>query len=254
IQVTGTVDTNKAETYPVTYSHDGIIVTKNVTVKEPQTTIQAHDSIIYMGDKWTAEDNFDSATDKDGEKVDFKNVTVNKKTDLDFKKPGVYEVTYSYSGVARTVNVTVKLRQTSVKVHDSSIYAGENWSPKDNFNSAKDKQGNSVPFTKVTVTGVVDSTKPGNYEVSYLYDGLKATAHIKVLKNQAQITVKDSTIKSGDTWKAEDNFVQATNRAGEVVSLSQIETKGKVNTNKSGSYQVSYTFDPNEGTANAGRE
>ncbi|MBC2307009.1 LPXTG cell wall anchor domain-containing protein [Listeria welshimeri] len=254
IQVTGTVDTNKAGTYPVTYSYDGIIVTKNVTVKEPQTTIQAHDSIIYMGDKWTAEDNFDSATDKDGEKVDFKNVTVNKKTDLDFKKPGVYEVTYSYSGVARTVNVTVKLRQTSVKVHDSSIYAGENWSPKDNFNSAKDKQGNSVPFTKVTVTGVVDSTKPGNYEVSYLYDGLKATAHIKVLKNQAQITVKDSTIKSGDTWKAEDNFVQATNRAGEVVSFSQIETKGKVNTNKSGSYQVSYTFDPNEGTANAGRE
>ncbi|EAH0458381.1 DUF5011 domain-containing protein, partial [Listeria monocytogenes] len=97
-------------------------------------------------------------------------------------------------------------------VHDSTIYAGDKWSPKDNFDQAKDKQGNAVPFADVTVTGSVDTKTPGTYEVSYVYDGVKGIAHITVLPNQAQITVQDSTIHKGDTWKAQDNFVQATNR------------------------------------------
>ncbi|EDN7386489.1 LPXTG cell wall anchor domain-containing protein, partial [Listeria monocytogenes] len=254
VQVTGTVDTKQAGTYAITYSYEGVSVTVNVVVKDPQTAVHAHDSVIYAGDKWDAADNFDSAVDKDGKPVSYKDLTVSEMPTVDTQTPGVYQVTYSYDGVSTTINVTVEPRQTNVKVHDSTIYAGDKWSPKDNFDQAIDKQGNTVPFENVTVTGSVDTKTPGTYEVSYVYDGVKGTAHITVLPNQAQITVQDSTIHKGDAWKAQDNFVQATNRDGKTISFSHVQTKGTVNSHQVGSYEVTYTIDPNEGTADAGKE
>ncbi|EOL9681485.1 BspA family leucine-rich repeat surface protein, partial [Listeria innocua] len=46
-------------------------------VWQKQTTalITVHDSTIYVGTEWKASDNFDSAIDKDGNSVDFKDVT-----------------------------------------------------------------------------------------------------------------------------------------------------------------------------------
>ncbi|EAC9864814.1 DUF5011 domain-containing protein, partial [Listeria monocytogenes] len=254
VQVTGTVDTKQAGTYAITYSYEGVSVTVHVIVKDPQTAVNAHDSVLYAGDKWDAADNFDSAVDKDGKPVAYQELTVSEMPTVDTQTPGVYQVTYSYDGVSTTINVTVEPRQTNVEVHDSTIYAGDKWSPKDNFDQAKDKQGNAVPFADVTVTGSVDTKTPGTYEVSYVYDGVKGIAHITVLPNQAQITVQDSTIHKGDTWKAQDNFVQATNRDGKTISFSNVQTKGSVNTHKVGSYEVTYTIDPNEGTADAGKE
>ncbi|EKS4552680.1 bacterial Ig-like domain-containing protein, partial [Listeria monocytogenes] len=191
VQVTGTVDTKQAGTYAITYSYEGVSVTVHVIVKDPQTAVNAHDSVLYAGDKWDAADNFDSAVDKDGKPVAYQELTVSEMPTVDTQTPGVYQVTYSYDGVSTTINVTVEPRQTNVEVHDSTIYAGDKWSPKDNFDQAKDKQGNAVPFADVTVTGSVDTKTPGTYEVSYVYDGVKGIAHITVLPNQAQITVQD---------------------------------------------------------------
>ncbi|EAF7125111.1 bacterial Ig-like domain-containing protein [Listeria monocytogenes] len=254
VQVTGTVDTKQAGIYAITYSYDGVSVTVHVIVKDPQTAVHAHDSVIYAGDKWDAADNFDSAVDKDGKQVAYKDLTVSEMPTVDTHTPGVYQVTYSYDGISTTINVTVEPRQTNVEVHDSTIYAGDKWSPKDNFDQAKDKQGNVVPFADVTVTGNVDTKTPGTYEVSYVYDGVKEIAHITVLPNQAHITVQDSTIHKGDAWKAQDNFIQATNRDGKIISFFNVQTKGTVNSHKVGSYEVAYTIDPNEGTADAGKE
>ncbi|WP_301405448.1 BspA family leucine-rich repeat surface protein, partial [Enterococcus entomosocium] len=41
-----------------------------------QTAVKVHDSTLYIGTEWKAEDNFDSAIDKDGNPVDFADVTV----------------------------------------------------------------------------------------------------------------------------------------------------------------------------------
>ncbi|MBC2118789.1 bacterial Ig-like domain-containing protein [Listeria marthii] len=254
IQANGTVDTDKAGIYPVTYIYDGVSTTINVKVKDILTTVNAHNSTIYIGDNWSARDNFDSAQDRDGNQVAYKDITVTENQTVDFETPGVYQVTYSYKGVSTSVTVTVEPRKTSVDVKDSTIYTGDTWKAKDNFTSATDKKGVQVSFADVTVTGQVDSKTAGTYEVSYSYDGVKKVAHITVLKNQAQITIKDSVIKQGNKWKAEDNFISATNRDGAAITFSQVQVKGTVNVNKAGTYKVAYSYDPNEGTVDAVKE
>ncbi|EAC7885953.1 MucBP domain-containing protein [Listeria monocytogenes] len=71
-------------------------------------TIKAHDSTIYVGDKWGAEDNFDSAINSIGAEVSFGEVQV--EGTVDTTKVGIYPVTYSFAGEAVTVNVTVKAK------------------------------------------------------------------------------------------------------------------------------------------------
>ncbi|EAE7685780.1 cell surface protein [Listeria monocytogenes] len=73
-----------------------------------QSTIKAHDSTIYVGDKWSAEDNFDSAVSSVGAAVSFDDVEV--EGTVDTTKAGVYPVTYSFAGESVTINVTVKAK------------------------------------------------------------------------------------------------------------------------------------------------
>ncbi|TYU19967.1 MucBP domain-containing protein [Listeria monocytogenes] len=71
-------------------------------------TIKAHDSTIYVGDKWSAEDNFDSAVNSVGAAVSFDDVEI--EGTVDTTKAGVYPVTYSFAGESVTINVTVKAK------------------------------------------------------------------------------------------------------------------------------------------------
>ncbi|EFS04640.1 peptidoglycan binding protein, partial [Listeria seeligeri FSL S4-171] len=128
------------------------------------------------------------------------------------------------------------------------------WNAEDNFDQATDKKGDKVSFDDVTVTGQVDTETAGTYEISYSYDGVKVVVHVTVLQNQAEITVKDSVIQVGDKWNAEDNFLHATNRDGKEIPFAHVQTSGTVNTDKAGTYQVIYMYDPNEGTEDAGKE
>ncbi|WP_270276764.1 bacterial Ig-like domain-containing protein [Enterococcus casseliflavus] len=85
-----------------------------------------HDSTIYVGDNWEAEDNFDSALDKDGNDVALSDLTVDA-SKADTSKAGSFEVTYTYDGITSKAIVTVKEKMTAVNVHDSTIYVGDNW-------------------------------------------------------------------------------------------------------------------------------
>ncbi|EHH7705642.1 DUF5011 domain-containing protein [Listeria monocytogenes] len=254
VQVLGTVDTSQAGTYPITYVYAGITKTIQVIVKHPKTAVRAHDSVIYVGDNWKAQDNWDNTLDKAGQKVKWKDITVKENPAVDVTKPGVYEVTYSYDGISATINVTVKPRKTTVKIHDSSFYAGNSWNAKDNFDYATNKAGEKVAFKDITVAGKVDSKTPGTYEISYVYDVVKAVAKVTVLKNHSILMVKDRVIKVGEKWNAKDSFIQATRRDGKNIPFSQVKVQGKVNLNKAGKYQVIYSVDPNEGTEDAGKQ
>lgn len=48
------VDVNKAGRYQITYNYDGASTTVTLTVKEIKTAINAHDSILYIDDNWSA--------------------------------------------------------------------------------------------------------------------------------------------------------------------------------------------------------
>ena len=237
-------DTSKAGTFAVTYTYDGVTSTAIVTVKEKMTAVNVHDSTIYVGDSWEAEDNFDSALDKDGNSVDFQDLAVDA-SKADTSKAGSFEVTYTYDGVTSTAIITVKEKMTAVNVHDSTIYVGDNWETKDNFDSALDKDGNDVALSNLTVdAGKADTSKAGTFEVTYTYDGITSTAIITVKEKMTAVNVHDSTIYVGDNWEAEDNFNSALDKDGNDVDFSALTVDAsKADTSKAGSFEVTYTYD-----------
>lgn len=139
--------------------------------------------------------------------------------------------------------------QTNVQVKDSSVFIGEDWQPEDNFVSATDREGNNVPLSSITVEGTVDTDTAGTYKVTYTYDGVSATAEIKVKESQTSVQVKDSSLFVGEAWNAQDNFVSATDRYGETVDFDRITVEGTVDTARAGTYKVTYTYDGVEETA-----
>ena len=243
-------DTSKAGTFEVTYTYDGVTSTAIVTVKEKMTAVNVHDSTIYVGDKWEAKDNFDSALDKDGNDVDFSALTVDA-SKADTSKAGIFEVTYTYDGVTSTAIVTVKEKMTAVNVHDSTIYVGDSWQAEDNFDSALDKDGNSVDFQDLTVdTSKADTSKAGIFEVTYTYDGVTSKAIVTVKEKMTAVNVHDSTIYVGDKWEAKDNFDSALDKDGNDVDFSALTVDAsKADTSKAGIFEVTYTYDGVTSTA-----
>ena len=62
------------------------------------------------------------------------------------------------------------------------------------FVSATDKSGNSVDFSQLTVSGTVDTTTPGTYEVTYSYDGVESKAKITVSEVKGKTPEVDPTL------------------------------------------------------------
>ncbi|MFB8591514.1 bacterial Ig-like domain-containing protein, partial [Enterococcus casseliflavus] len=237
-------DTSKAGSFDVTYTYDGVTSTATITVKEKMTAVNVHDSTIYVGDNWEAEDNFDSALDKDGNDVDFSTLTVDA-SKADTSKAGSFEVTYTYDGITSTAIVTVKEKMTAVNVHDSTIYVGDNWEAEDNFDSALDKDGNPVDFQDLTVdASQADTSNAGTFEVTYTYDGVTSKAIVTVKEKMTAVNVHDSTIYVGDNWEAEDNFDSALDKDGNSVDFQDLMIDAsQADTSKAGSFEVTYTYD-----------
>ena len=72
------------------------------------------------------------------------------------------------------------LSKATITAHNSTIYAGDNWNPKDNFDSALDHEGNPLDFSKITVTGTVNTSQPGVYPIVYRYEGLEEKVEVTV--------------------------------------------------------------------------
>ncbi|MEC5338022.1 bacterial Ig-like domain-containing protein [Enterococcus casseliflavus] len=238
ITVNGEVDTSKVGTYEVKYMNGNVSETATITVVANQETVAAKDSTLYVGDAWTAADNFLAATDKDGNTVAITEVTITGEVDTD--TPGEYQVIYRNGKAEATATITVLADQTSVKAKDSTLYIGDDWHAVDNFVSATDKTGANVPFSNVTVSGAVDTSKEGQYLVVYQNGNQKAVATITVVANQETVVAKDSTLYVGDAWELADNFVSATDKKGQPLSLAEVTTSGEVDTKVPGEYQVIY--------------
>ncbi|WP_199484297.1 bacterial Ig-like domain-containing protein, partial [Listeria innocua] len=80
---------SKAGVYEIIYKNGNLSETAKVTVKENKATLKAKDSTLYVGDKWVSEDNFVSATDKDGNKLTVVDLEV--EGTVDTSTAGVYE-------------------------------------------------------------------------------------------------------------------------------------------------------------------
>ncbi|MFN6738406.1 bacterial Ig-like domain-containing protein, partial [Enterococcus gallinarum] len=102
-------------------------------------------------------------------------------------------MTYKNGNAESVATITVVSDQATVVAKDSTLYVGDSWQAEDNFVSATDKDGKAVSIANVTVTGTVDTTTPGKYEVSYRNGKVEAVATITVLADQTSVKAKDST-------------------------------------------------------------
>jgi surface protein len=259
--VTGTVDPTTPGDYEITYSYIdevGKTVSDTVTVHvvASQVSVDGHDSTIIAGpnSKWSASDNFDGATDADGNPIDLKDVTVSGKVNP--QVAGDYQVTYSYKDAygntaSKTVTVHVVASQVSVDGHDSTIIAGPNskWSASDNFDGATDADGNPIDLKDVTVSGTVNPQVAGDYQVTYSYkdaygNTASKTVTVHVVASQVSVDGHDSTIIAGPNskWSASDNFDGATDADGNPIDLKDVTVSGTVNPQVAGDYQVTYSY------------
>ena len=178
-----------------------------VSTHKNQTSVDAHNSTLYTGDTWNAQDNFDGAKDRDGNPVNFQDVQVTGSVDT--TQPGKYKVTYSYGGVQKEIEVTVLQNQTNIDAHNSTLYTGDTWNAQDNFDGAKDRDGNPVNFQDVQVTGSVDTTQPGKYKVTYSYGGVQKEIEVTVLQKVSK--EDNSNSNSKEDKKNENSKTLSTN-------------------------------------------
>lgn len=129
---------------------------------------------------------------------------------------------------------------SSLNVKNSMLYAGDEWDSKDNFVSATNKEGRSLTVDDLEVEGTVDTSKAGVYEIIYKNGNLSETAKVTVKENKATLKAKDSTLYVGDKWVSEDNFVSATDKDGNKLTVGDLEVEGTVDTSTAGVYEITY--------------
>jgi len=146
--------------------------------------------------------------------------------------------------------------QTAVMAHDSTVdQSGQNtWTAADNFDSATNATGQALTLADVTVTGSVDTTTPGTYQVTYQYlnnvgNPISSVATITVIASQVSVAAHDTTIMQGQAWTAADNFDSATDFDGHAVDLSDgtVTCADQVETQTPGTYDVSYRYTDADG-------
>lgn len=239
----GTV-TNPAGEYVLTSeelmtNYTGAMADTYVWQKEPNyESILAKDSTLYLGETWDPQDNFISATDKEGNPIPFDMSMVSGTVDTSVV--GVTPITYTNGSAAQVIHVTVKENQESIQAKDSVIYVGDQWDPQANFVSATDEDGMPLAFTPKMVEGSVDSQKTGDYFVTYTNGIASKTIKVTVKENKETLVVKGSTLYVGDNWNPQDNFISANDKEGNPLTFDQKMVSGKVDTTKVGVYPVTY--------------
>ncbi|MBF9194290.1 DUF5011 domain-containing protein, partial [Lactiplantibacillus plantarum] len=88
---------------------------------------------------------------------------------------------YGESNQPTDIYLTYNIDQTSIDTKDSTLVVGPNttWSAADNFVSATDADGKALSLTDLKVSGSVDPTKAGRYEVTYSYTDAAGNAVTK---------------------------------------------------------------------------
>lgn len=264
--------------------------------------LTSKDSTIFQGDTWNPADNYVSGTDSSGKALPPANsdgslpagVSITKVVGpngnssaltVDSSTPGIYQVTYSYTdpttGLTGTTTATVTVGAPDINGHDSTIHTGDNWTPADNFDSVDSatkgnvtdyaSSGTSVsqvvnPDGTTASNKTVDTSKPGNYQVTYSYTDT-VNGESKTVSKTVTVTViadptvdgHNSTLLVGDAWTPSDNLDGVTNSQGTPINWGDPDltvsvknpdgtTSNAVNTKVPGTYQVTYSYtDPSTG-------
>ncbi|MBU7447108.1 MULTISPECIES: BspA family leucine-rich repeat surface protein [Lactiplantibacillus] len=261
VAIESTVNSEVVGQYKVTYSFTdqqgqlrSIVVPVEVLANLADIRVKSKTESFRIGAKWSAEDNFDSATDVDGTPLGLSNVDV--KSTVNTEVVGQYKVTYSFTdqqGKLRSAEVPVgvlaNLAGIKVKSTTESFRIGAKWSEKDNFDSATDVDGTPINLSNIDIESTVNSEVVGQYKVTYSFTDQQGKLRsvevpVEVLANLAGIRVKSTTesFRIGATWSEKDNFDGATDVDGTPIDLADVDITSTVDPEKVGQYKVTYSF------------
>lgn len=208
-----TVDTATPGTYNVTYSFTdsaGNVITKTVKVVIYGIVLNETNKEISTTSHWDPATNVKKATDGAGNELAGSDLAImitdsDGNTVSDFTKPGTYTVTYTFmtrAGETYTTTSTIVVsNKASLDVQDSELTAGDPWQAENNFVSGTDDNGDALDFSQVTVSGTVDTSTPGTYEVTYTYKDSNGNLISKV----ATVTVKAKDTDTSDNGDGDNN-------------------------------------------------
>ncbi len=210
------VDWTKPGRYTAQFDYYGYRVDFPVTVKEDKSTLNVKNSQIYKGDTWRPQDNFVSATEKNGSNIPYSITRIRTSGTVETNTPGTYTIHYnSYDASGNILQtqravVTVSEDKSELVVKDSQITAGSNWSPQDNFVSASTKTGINIPYstTRIQTSGTVNTNVAGTYPIVYTSheangDLLRTeTANVTVIPASVQVNHIDSA--TGNTFGSKE--------------------------------------------------
>ena len=256
--------------------------TKQVKSKQEtkvKSTLKVKNSKISLNSKWAPENNFETATDENGKKLDWKDIskTISVKGKVDTTKKGSYKITYKLNQISESITVDVveesktattkeqSKKETAQKpvseviavalnVKDTTLKVGDNWSPEATFDTVTMSDDSKLSWTDVSkemvVTGEVDTKKAGSYKVTYNYKGLSKVANITVKETEEvkakDMVLKDTTIKTDSQWEAKDNFEHILLTDDSKLSWTDVSKEmvvtGEVDTKKAGTYKVTYNY------------
>ncbi|MGL9727086.1 hypothetical protein IGI44_000418 [Enterococcus sp. DIV0756] len=134
-------------------------------------------------------------------------------------------------------------QSSSISVHNSTIYAGSKWNPKDNFNDALVSGDTHLDYNHFIASGgTIDTSQvkletAGVYPVTYTLNSVTSTAYITVLEDH--LVVKGDSLKRyvGDPLP-EDSEFNAVGIDYSGASLPVTIDKSRVDMSKAGSYIV----------------
>ncbi len=169
------------------------------------------------------------------------------------KKTGKYTLTYKATDKAkntRTVKRVVTVKKDTTKpiitgVSNKTVYKGYSFNPKTGVKATDNADGNLT--SKIKVSGKVNTKKVGKYKIKYtVIDKTNnkriVTRTITVKKDTTKPTisgVSNKAIYAGSTFKPLTGVTAKDNADGNITK--KIKVTGKVNTNKIGTYKLTYT-------------
>lgn len=148
--------------------------------------------------------------------------------DASLKSPGMYNP-YTSMGVY------LQLTQSTIAAHDSTLTVGDTWNAKDNFVSATDLDYSDVDFSTVKVDGTVDTSKAGDYTITYSFVdkggntiSKTITVHVKAkatTPDKPTTPAKPETKPSTDTSSKNTTTNNTTSKANVVSTATSEKAK-----------------------------
>ncbi|MDU3338066.1 DUF5011 domain-containing protein [Paraclostridium bifermentans] len=221
--------------------------------------IHAEDKTIEVGDKFTPMTGVAAIDKEDGNIT--KDIKVIENT-VDTSKAGKYKVVYAVTdsnGATTTedITVTVKLKDLTLnnmpEIHaeNKTIKVGDTFNPLDGVTAIDKEDGNITKDIKV-IKNIVDTSEVGIYKVTYKVTDSKGASTTKsilvtVRSNDKPLIIgaDDTSIKEGTLFDPVEGVAAIDTEDGNITK--HIKVGGYVNTNKPGTYELTYKVTDKEG-------